>query len=72
MRDEIPLWGHLLINFVVGTAVIWVCLICLSGVSDREWRKDAVAAGHAEFYLDKDNNRQWRWLPLDKEGAKRE
>jgi len=28
----------------------------------RESMQDeAVRAGHAEYYLDKDNNRQWRW-----------
>ena len=26
-------------------------------------QKESVKAGHAEYYLDKDNNRQWRWLP---------
>jgi hypothetical protein len=26
------------------------------------WQYEAVRAGHAEFYLDKDHNRQWRWL----------
>ncbi len=25
------------------------------------WQRDAVNQGHAEFYLDKDFNRQWRW-----------
>ena len=24
---------------------------------------DAVEAGHAEYYLDENNERQWRWLP---------
>lgn len=26
-------------------------------------RDEAVKQGHAEYYLDKDNNKQWRWLP---------
>lgn len=24
-------------------------------------RAEAVKAGHAEYYLDAENNRQWRW-----------
>lgn len=26
-----------------------------------DWQRKAVEAGHAEYYLDKDNNKQWRW-----------
>jgi hypothetical protein len=28
---------------------------------------ELVKSGHAEYYLDKDNNRQWRLLPAEKE-----
>ncbi len=27
----------------------------------RIWERDAVAQGHAEYYLDADHKRQWRW-----------
>ena len=26
------------------------------------WRDEAVKKGHAEYYLDLKNNKQWRWL----------
>jgi hypothetical protein len=28
-----------------------------------DWKTDAVKAGKAEYYLDKDFNKQWRWKP---------
>ena len=68
MNDNVPVWMAVLVSFVM----IVLTLSFWSGVKNREWHDRAVKAGHAEFYLDKDNNRQWRWLPLDKKGAKRE
>jgi len=29
------------------------------------WHDQAVEAGYAEYYLDEDNQRQWRWLPVE-------
>jgi len=26
-----------------------------------DWKEDSVKAGKAEYYLDADNNKQWRW-----------
>lgn len=31
---------------------------------DSVWRKEAVEKGHAEYYLDKEFKRQWRWKAL--------
>lgn len=32
---------------------------------------EAVEEGHAEFYIDKDHIKQWRWLePVDKKDIK--
>lgn len=28
---------------------------------DAKWRKEAVKQGKAEFYLDENHKRQWRW-----------
>lgn len=28
----------------------------------EQWKQEAVSHGAAEFYLDQDNKRQWRWL----------
>lgn len=30
-------------------------------------RDEAVAIGHAEYYLDEKHERQWRWLPAAEE-----
>ena len=31
--------------------------------ADPPWHADAVKAGKAEYYLDANHERQWRWLP---------
>lgn len=46
----------LLLSFSVGTLVgAWI-MFC-------DWIKDTVRRGHAEYYLDENNQRQWRWKP---------
>ena len=32
--------------------------------TSNKWKEESVKSGHAEYYLDKDNNKQWRWLPI--------
>ena len=27
------------------------------------WKNEAVEAGHAHYYIDENNKRQWEWLP---------
>ena len=57
------------------TGFEWVLLLILfpalcfcggiyQGKENAEY--DAVEAGHAEFYLDEDASRQWRWKEKDK------
>lgn len=50
---------------IVVWAVVLLCSSCLVGVAIGEERiKDAaVKSGHAEYYLDEKNERQWRWKP---------
>lgn len=48
-------------GFIVGVVGIFVCLAGMDGAYS-EARSEAVEAGHAEYYLDEDNERQWRWL----------
>lgn len=32
----------------------------------QSWKMDAVAVGAAEFYMDKDGQRNWRWKGQEK------
>lgn len=59
-------------EFEAGTVAIVslvVGVLCggLFGVTatNTGWKNRAVESGHAEFYLDEDNNRQWRWLEAE-------
>lgn len=33
----------------------------VAGCRDDHWRDRAVEAGHAEYFLDTKNQKQWRW-----------
>jgi len=49
--------------------MIIVCLGILSithNITTYSWKNEAVKEGHAEYYLDKEHNRQWRWLTVKK------
>lgn len=50
--------------FLVGIMIGWASIIILTWFHPMTTFacKEAVAHGHAEYYLDKDNQRQWRWL----------
>lgn len=44
-------------------ALFGALLICaMWGVGVGEAKARAVDAGHAEFYLDAEHNKEWRWL----------
>jgi len=32
-----------------------------SGISTSSWQRKAVDAGHAEFFINEDGGRAWRW-----------
>lgn len=55
----------LFIAFAITVSIV----ITWSRVSEA-WRNEAVNTGHAEYYLDSDRDRQWRWKPVVKEIAK--
>ncbi len=43
----------LLVGVFLGALVsVWVHM---------DWQRDSVKQGHAEYYLDENNNKQWRW-----------
>lgn len=49
-------------------ALVAVIAGTVSGVIvDGFWKTDAVECGHAEYFLDNDHSRQWRWLPVPNE-----
>ena len=38
------------------------------GTNPRSYfEAEAVEAGHAEYYLDENYDKQWRWLPITQE-----
>lgn len=44
-------------------AVMLMLAFALGGLAGSEaMRRIATEEGHAEYYLDKNNNQQWRWL----------
>lgn len=45
-------------GFLLGV-VIWLAMVRPS--ANWLWQLEAVNAGHAEFFLDADHERQWRW-----------
>ena len=63
-------------NFLKGLALgfvvtAWMC-IYLSGLYrdpriEKEWHDEAIKQGHAEYYLDENNERQWRWKDCERE-----
>jgi uncharacterized membrane protein len=50
-------------KFMVGLFWVVIAVILTICMSNRIWKTEAVIHGKAEFYLDNDYNRQWRWLP---------
>ncbi len=63
MRETIPSWHCLL--FIVASLLAGFILGTLNGCEHMEI--EAVDEGHAEYYIDKYNHREWRWLPIEKE-----
>lgn len=58
-------------NFFIVLLVV-CCLSALSflfgRISGRGYMRDtAVSEQHAEYYLDKDNEKQWRWIDHSEE-----
>jgi len=45
-----------------------ICIMIFSYLGARDsMKQEAVKRGHAEYYLNKNNKRKWRWLPTCKE-----
>ncbi len=52
-----------LITTVVGMVLAAWAVMLQNRYRSGQWELAAVDAGHAEFYLDANHERQWRWLP---------
>jgi len=53
---------------------VWVAAFFIMGIigyltSEVGYRRQAVRLGHAEYYLDAENNRQWQWRTNCVQGA---
>lgn len=52
------------VGIILGVIIVLMIIFLLGyGLSSNQQKIKAVESGHAEFYLDKDHNRQWRWNP---------
>lgn len=48
-------WAGLIVGVLIMSAIL--------SFLNSGWRREAVDRGKAEYYLDQNQNRQWRWLP---------
>lgn len=53
-----------LIDFLICLCVLALVTSLTVGLCDRVWRDKAVKQGHAEYYLDDNHNRMWRWKEI--------
>jgi len=49
----------------------FVCFILGGVAGDCGMQDAAVKKGHAEYCLDDDHNKQWRWLPIEKKASEK-
>lgn len=61
MRDDCYIFNFLFVGVIAGAFLITVVGSAIIVNHDAEWKKDAVKRGYAEYYLDENNDRQWRW-----------
>lgn len=52
------------VSFLIGSLVF---LLVTSSTNKTNWERKLEKSGHAEYYLDEDNNKKWRLLPVPKE-----
>ena len=54
-----------IIGLCVLAFLVCVLLVTITMKLHRaHWEDEAVNSGHAEYYLDEDHNKQWRWLEV--------
>lgn len=42
-------------------SLLFTAFVAVGKFINDQWRDEAEERGHAEYYLDDENNRQWRW-----------
>lgn len=48
-------------DFCIGVCIL-VAGIAIGAISMAEhWQKESIKRGHAEYYLDSSDTKQWRW-----------
>lgn len=52
-----------IIGLIVGAAVSF---LITNSVMNQSWQADAVAVGHAEYFMDPNGARKWRWKEQEK------
>ena len=61
MKDNNEL-GVFFAGLVTGI-LMFMGLLYFTGNTSAQWQDKAVAHGAAEYYLDENYSRQWRWKP---------
>lgn len=59
-KQDRPDWILMLLCFAMGFCVA----MTIATTFGRRIEEEAVKAGHAEYYLDQNNQRQWRWKEI--------
>lgn len=49
--------------FMCGLVMSVLVSLLVYIITDSHWREEAVTKGKAEFYLDSNYNKRWKWLP---------
>ena len=48
---------------IIGGIIMLFVMFAVVGSNNKEWQLNCVKSGKAEFYLDSNHNKQWRFLP---------
>ena len=49
------------VGLFTGIVLMLIYIATLNATPERAWQNLAVKAGKAEYYLDENNDKQWRW-----------
>jgi len=58
---EVPLIEALIVIVTCSILSILLTIMITRTTTSEEWREYSVKAGKAEYYLDENNDKQWRW-----------
>ncbi len=53
--------SELVAGMVLGAFIVFIVCVCVGFTRTEHWHNEAVKSGHAEYYLDENSNKQWRW-----------